>query len=68
MVFLGLLAIIAGVAGALYGNSLNNDLESQVMSFLNTGAGNPGDIYMYIGIAVGVVGLILLIVGLTKRK
>jgi len=68
MTILGILALIAGIACAVYGNSLNNDLGAQLESLLSKGSSNPGDTFLYIGIAVAVVGLILLIVGSKKRN
>ena len=50
------------------GNAQNNDMEAQLESIFSNGTSNPGDTFLYIGIAVAVVGLILLIVGLTKNK
>ena len=57
-----------GVALAVMGNAQNNDMEAQLESIFSNGTSNPGDTFLYIGIAVAVVGLILLIVGLTKNK
>lgn len=68
MVLIGLIAIVAGVVSALYGNAQNNDMSAQFKSFLSSGNTNPGDPFLYIGIAVAVIGVILLIVGLTKKK
>lgn len=68
MIILGIIALIAGIASAIYGNAQNNDLEAQLKSALEDGTTNPGDTFLYIGIAVAVVGAILLIVGISKHK
>lgn len=68
MLVLGILLIIIGAVGAFYGNYLNNDFEAQLSSLLDTGTANPGTVFIIGGfIAVG-VGLVLLFVGLTKKK
>ena len=65
---LGILSLIAGVAMAIYGNNLNSSFEAQLSSFFNNGTVNPGNTFLYGGIALAVVGCILLIVGLTQKK
>ena len=68
MIVLGVLALIAGVAMALIGNAQNNSISAQLGSLLNNGTANPGNTLLYIGIAVAVVGVILLIAGIAKKK
>lgn len=65
---LGIIGLLAGVAMALYGNSLNNSIEAQLSSLFSSGAVNPGNTWLYGGIALAVVGGILLIVGLTQKE
>lgn len=65
---LGIIVLLAGVAMTLYGNSLNNSIEAQLSSLFTSGAVNPGNTWLYGGIALAVVGGILLIAGLTQRK
>jgi 3-oxoacyl-[acyl-carrier-protein] synthase III len=68
MIVLGVLALIAGVAMALIGNAQNNSISAQLGSLLNNGTANPGNTLLFIGIAVAVVGVILLIAGVVKKK
>lgn len=68
MIIFGILSLIAGVVCALYGNTLNNDLETQLESILSNGVSNPGNVYLYIGIAVAVLGLVLLVAGVMKKE
>ncbi|MBO4467674.1 MAG: DUF3185 family protein [Clostridia bacterium] len=68
MIIIGAIMMVVGVALAIYGNSLNNDVGSQLQSVLESGKTNPGNTFLYIGIALGVVGLILLIAGLVKKS
>ena len=65
---LGIISLIAGVAMAIYGNSLNNSIEAQLNSLFSSGTVDPGNIFLYGGITLAVVGCILLIVGLTQKK
>ena len=68
MTGIGIFALILGVVLAVMGRAQNNDMEAQLESLFDNGTANPGDTFLYIGIAVAVVGLILLIVGLSKKK
>ena len=68
MKILGLISIIAGSVCAVYGNSLNNNVQAKLDSFLNNGSTNPGDIYLYIGIPLAIIGLGLFIAGLIKNN
>ena len=52
---------VAGIAGVIYGSSTNNNMQAQVMSFYQSGKTNPGDVWLYIGIAVAVIGVIRII-------
>ena len=47
---------------------LNNSIEAQLSSLFNSGSANPGNIWLYCGIAIAVVGAILLVLGLTKKN
>lgn len=68
MTIFGVLMLVVGVVLAVVGVSMNNSVEAQLTSMLNNGSANPGDIWLYIGIAVAVVGLVLLIAGIMKKK
>ena len=68
MLILGLLMLAGGIAAAIYGNNLNNDVTAQLESMFSDGKANPGDVWLYAGIAVAVVGAILLIARLFKKK
>ena len=68
MLILGIIALLAGAGVAIYGNMLNNDAEAQLKYLLETGKTNPGDMWLYIGIAVAVIGLVITIVSIIKKK
>ncbi len=68
MVVLGVIALIGGIISAVFGNMQNNDLEAQFNSFFNNGSANPGDVFIYIGIAAAVIGVLLIIIGAVKKK
>ena len=67
MIIFGIVIVILGVVSAVYGNHLNNDFEVQLENLFETGTTDPGDIFMFVGIAAAVVGLILFVMGLIKR-
>ena len=60
---LGLISLLAGIALALYGNSLNNSVSAQLNSLFSSGNVNPGNIWLYGGVALAVIGLVLLVIG-----
>lgn len=65
---IGIILLLGGIASAIYGSHLNNDLESQMESFFTSGAANPGDIWLYAGIGVAVLGVIIVIARLIKKR
>ena len=60
--------MIAGIGSAIYGSSLNNDIEAQLESVFSNGSANPGDTWLYVGIAAAVIGLVLVVVSIIKKK
>ena len=68
MIFLGILFILAGAGGAVYGVMQNNDAGKQLESLLSTGKTNPGTIFIVIGAAAALLGLIFIIIGLSSRS
>ena len=68
MLIVGIIMLVAGIASAIYGSSLNNSLEAQFESMLKNGSANPGNVWLYLGIGVAVVGVILIIVNFVKKK
>ena len=68
MAFLGIIALIAGIASTLYGNAQNNSIEAQFESFLSSGTTNPGNTFVYVGIVLAIVGIVLIIASFMKKK
>lgn len=64
---LGIIALVAGIGCAIYGNTLNNSAEAQLESLFTKGSVNPGNTYLYIGIGVAVLGLIIILVNSKKK-
>jgi len=56
MVIFGLIFIAGGVGLYIYGNDLNNNITAQLSSLINTGATNPGSVYITIGVVAGIIG------------
>ena len=67
MIGFGIIGIIIGVVLFVTGQSINNDMERQMESLFSSGKTNPGDVYVTIGVVIGVLGLILLIAGIVKK-
>lgn len=68
MVIIGVILMVLGIGSAVFGYMQNNSLEAQFSSFLKNGSVNPGTTWIVIGAAALVVGIILLIIGLRKKK
>lgn len=68
MTIAGVILAILGAAGCVYGITQNNSFESQLGSFLSSGRTNPGTAFIVVGAIVAVVGIVLLIMGLSKKK
>lgn len=68
MVIAGVILLVLGLGSLIFGLIQNNSLEAQLMSFLSSGSGNPGTIWIIIGAVVAVVGIAVLVIGLKKKK
>ena len=66
MIAFGILFLIAGIGSAIYGSILNNDMNAQLNSILGRGVRNPGDIWIYCGAAVALIGATLVICGVIR--
>ena len=67
MLLLGAIFLILGAICAEYGYMLNNDLEAQFTSLMQHGTTNPGTIFIFIGIGVAVVGLLICVYAITRK-
>lgn len=68
MYITGIILLVVGVAGCIYGYSLNNSLEAQLSSLFEYGYSDPGTIFIIIGAVCAVLGVVFIIAGLTKKK
>lgn len=64
----GIVMIIGGFVSIILGNNTNNDFESQFNSFWEYGQTNPGDTWIYVGICLIVIGVILVIYGFISNR
>lgn len=64
MIVIGIIFILTGGSCWMYGDSLNNDYETQIRSVWNEGKTNPGSIFVIIGIIVVIIGAILILCGI----
>jgi len=68
MLVFGALLSVGGFAAMIYGDSVNNDFSAQLRYYLNGGSGGPGDIWTMLGGFGILVGIVLLICGLSQMK
>ena len=67
MLALGIVLTIFGIIMALIGNGMNNNMDMQFESFFESGQVNPGDVFIYLGIGLVVLGIIFVIIGIAGR-
>lgn len=67
MLLMGIVTTIVGIGLAVYGNNINNDLENQIVSAFGGDAAS-GDLYLYLGIALAVLGVAMFILDIVKRQ
>lgn len=63
---LGALLVAGGFASVIYGNFMNNDFSSQLAHY--SSGGDPGNIWMIIGVITLLVGIIMIICGPRQMK
>lgn len=68
MLGLGIISILLGLAGVIYGSYLNNDWEAQLESLFSNGSTNPGTLFIIVGGALIGVGVILIIADIAKKS
>ena len=68
MIITGVIATIIGLASAIYGIVMKNSAEYAIASFFGSDEIIMVDIALYAGIAVVVIGVLLLALGIKKNK
>ena len=68
MIVFGFLLFASGIASYIYGDQMNNSLEKQFASFLSNGTTNPGSIFVTLGIALAILGIIFIIAGAVRSS
>lgn len=68
MMIVSLIVVIVGLVLLFYGSYLNNDTESVLESLLTSGKTDPGESFLFMGILVLAVGVVLLFFAILKDK
>ena len=68
MFVLGFLLLVLGIASTIYGDFLNDNIELQLKNVLFEGNSDPGNQWIYLGIAFAIIGAILLTIELLRRN
>jgi hypothetical protein len=63
LIVIGVIFVLAGVSSIVFGVVFNNNPSAQFYGLLETGAANPGIIYMIIGILCVIFGVVILFYG-----
>ncbi|MBQ9837906.1 MAG: SHOCT domain-containing protein [Oscillospiraceae bacterium] len=66
LMILGALLVAGGFASVIYGNFMNNDFSSQLAHY--SSGGDPGNIWMIIGVIAILVGIVMIICGPSQMK
>ena len=67
MIGLGSVLTVVGFVLAIIGNSINNNVSTQMNSFFESGKTGTGDNLVAIGVLLAIVGIILLVAGILVR-
>lgn len=68
MIIIGFILIVLGSIAAIYGNNLNNDIERQLESIFSNGQTNSGDLAVYIGIAFVIIGILIVLLDISRGR
>ena len=68
MFVLGFLLLVLGIASTIYGDFLNDNIELQLKNVLFEGNSDPGNQWIYLGIAFAIIGAILLTIELLRHN
>ena len=66
LLIFGIIATVCGFASVIYGNYMNNDFSSQLAHYGSSM--EPGALWIIIGIAAIVIGVILIICGIYRFR
>lgn len=68
MLILGIILIILGGVSYVHGDNLNNSFTAQFNSIFYNATANPGSTWITLGIIAAVVGLILVVYAIVKKR
>jgi len=68
MTVLGIILAIFGLGSCIYGIVQNNSMDAQLSSIFSSGRVNPGTIFIIIGAALAVIGILFWIKGRSKNS
>lgn len=68
LVIIGIILIVLGAGGSIFGFIQNNSIEAQMKSLFRSGNTNPGTVFIIIGAVLAVIGIILFIKGLSNKR
>ena len=68
MIAFGIILAILGTVGLVCGTSMNNNMSMQMESLFSNGTTNPGSMFVVLGAIALILGIILFIAGIAKRK
>ncbi len=65
---IGFIMLLLGISMIFIGNDQNNDMERKISSLFESGKTNPGDLVLYSGMILVVIGVVLFIVGFVLKS
>lgn len=68
LLIFGILFFIAGIGLSIYGIILNNRYEYRLYTVFYQDAANPAMLWLSAGIAIGLIGFAMLLVGMIKKN
>ena len=68
LVVIGIILIVLGAGGSIYGIIQNNSIDAQMKSLFENGSIDPGTVFIVGGAVIAVIGIVVLIKGLSRKK
>ena len=68
LVIIGIILIVLGAGGSIYGIIQNNSIDAQMKSLFENGSIDPGTVFIVGGAVIAVIGIVVLMKGLSRKK
>lgn len=67
MTVLGIVFVVFGIISVVAGKNINNDMDRQLRDLFESGEINQGDVFVYLGYGLIILGVLFIIIGIVKN-